>query len=63
MQYIMVKWNVIEVNLYYSIEYLVHRSGTSHGIYPRAVFVTVFALHPEAVIRVWLYKGRGCIKW
>ena len=29
-------------------------SDTSHGIYPRAAFMTVFALNPEAIIQGWL---------
>ena len=37
--------------------YLVQKSDTSHSIYPRIVFMTVFALHPEAIIQGWLlYK-------
>ena len=56
MKYILVKGVVIEVNpcaiqLFYRIQYiLVERSDISHGIYLRAVFMTVFALHPEAII-------------
>ena len=40
----------------YSIEFNVFSdsSDTSCGIYPRAAFITVFALHPEAIIRGWL---------
>ena len=40
----------------YSIEFNVFggRSDTSRGIYPRAAIMTVFALHPEAIIQGWL---------
>ena len=57
MQYILAKNNVIEVNPY-AIQ-LFHRVkciwfkgqiATSHGIYPRVVFMTVFAQHPAAII-------------
>ena len=47
MQYILVKEKVIEVK---SLMHLVERSDTSRSVYPRAVFMTVFALHPEAII-------------
>ena len=40
----------------YSIEFnvLVGRSDTSRGVYLRAAFMYVFALHPSAIIREWL---------
>ena len=44
--------------------YLVERSDTSHGIYLRMAFMTVFALHPETTIRgqllqkPWLLTGK-----
>ena len=47
MQYISVKEKVIEVK---SSMQLVERSDTSCSVYPRAAFITVFALHSEAVI-------------
>ena len=47
MQYMLVKEKVIGVK---SSMYLVERSDTSHSVYPRAMFMTVFALHPEAII-------------
>ena len=57
MQCISVKGNVIEVNhytiqLYHRVQctYLVERSDTSHSVYLRTAFMTVFALHPEAII-------------
>ena len=34
--------------------YMVERSDKSHSIYPRAVSMTVFALHPEAITQGWL---------
>ena len=55
MKYISVKGGVIEVNPYaiqliYRIQcVLVERSDKSCGVYPRAAFMTVFALHPEAI--------------
>ena len=58
--YILVKGDVIEVNpyaiqLFHRVKYiLVQRSDTSHGVYPRAAFMTVFALHTEVIIRGWL---------
>ena len=51
MQYISVKEKVIEVK---SLMYLVERSDTSRSVYPRVAFMTVFALHPEAIILSWL---------
>ena len=30
--------------------YLVERSDASHDVYPRAVIITVFALHPDAIM-------------
>ena len=47
MQYISVKEKVIEVK---SSMHLVERSDTSHSVYPRVAFMTVFALHPEAIM-------------
>ena len=47
MQYISVKEKFIEVK---SLMYLVERSDTSYSVYPRAAFMTVFALHLEAII-------------
>ena len=44
---------------------MVERSDTSRRYYPKAVFMTIFALHPETTIRGWLlseggyYKDRG----
>ena len=37
----------------YSIEFNIFSdsSAISHGIYPRAVFISVFALHPEVIIQ------------
>ena len=57
MQYISVKGGIIEVNpyaiqLFYRVQcILVEISDTSHGVYLRVAFMTVFALHPEAIIR------------
>ena len=56
---ISVKGDIIKVNpyiiqLFQSSMYLVERSDTSHGIYLGVAFMTVLALHPEAVIRRWL---------
>ena len=50
----------------YSIELNVFgsKSDTSHGIYPRAAFMTVFAQNPAAIIRgqllsrPWLLTGK-----
>ena len=56
MKYISVKGGVIEVNPYaiqliYRIQcILVERSDKSRCIYLRVTFMTVFALHPEAII-------------
>ena len=54
MQYISVKGDIIVVyaiHLFLRIQwYLVERSDKSCGIYLRAAFMTVFALHPEAII-------------
>ena len=47
MQYILVKEKVIEVK---SSMHLVEWSDTSRSVYPRAAFMTAFALHPEAII-------------
>ena len=60
MRYILEKDNVIEVNPYAEIKELVQRSDTSHGVYPRAAFMTIFAQHPLAIIRGRLlqYEGR-----
>ena len=37
--------------------YLVERSDTSCGVYPRAMFMTVFTLPPEAIIQGRLLQG------
>ena len=57
MQYISVKGGIIEVNPYtiqlfnrVQCTYLVERLHTSRDVYPRVVFMTVIALHPEAII-------------
>ena len=57
MQCISVKRNAIEVSpytiqLYHRVQctYLVERSDTSHSVYLRTAFMTVFALYPEAII-------------
>ena len=34
--------------------YLIERSDKSHGFYLRAAFMTVFAVHPVAIIQGWL---------
>ena len=31
-----------------------HSSDTNQGIYPRAAFMTVFAVYSEAIIQEWL---------
>ena len=56
MQYISVKGNVIEVDpyaiqLFQSSMYLVERSDTSHSVYPRVAFMSIFALHPKVIIQ------------
>ena len=38
---------------------MVERSDTSCNVHPRAVFMTVFALHPEAIIPDSNYKDHG----
>ena len=56
MQYILAKGNVILVNpsaiqLFHRVQYyLIERSDKSHIVYPRATFITIFALHPEDII-------------
>ena len=42
-----------------TLVYLAERSDTSCGIYPRAVFMTIFAKHPEAITEGGYYKNRG----
>ena len=40
--------NPYAIQLFQSSICLVERSDTSHGTYPRATFMTVFALHPQS---------------
>ena len=59
MHYISVKGDVTEVYIIqlfhkFQCSYLVERSDKSHAVYPRAAFMTVFALLLEAIIQGWL---------
>ena len=53
------------IQLFYRLMYLVQMSDSSHGDYPRVMFMTVFAQHPETTyylrvitIRPRLFTGK-----
>ena len=55
MHIILVNGNIIEpstytVQLFYRLMYLVEMSDASYGVYPRVMFMTVFAQHPQTII-------------